>query len=108
MINDFLFRRDKQKADNVRHPCIMVMDSLTAGTTVAQRHGTTSILREYLKNEWMEKKGESIKVFDRTTIKGFYPNLPQQDNWWDCGIYLLQYAELFLKNPPRHVSSTFI
>jgi sentrin-specific protease 7 len=27
--------------------------------------------------------------------------VPGQDNWSDCGVYLLHYAEVFCRNPPK-------
>lgn len=32
-------------------------------------------------------------------IKGYFPRVPIQCNTYDCGIYLLTYAELFFNNP---------
>ena len=47
---------------------------------------------------------ERATVVDRALFRGIYPkNVPQQDNYWDCGVFLLQYAELFLTQPPISV-----
>ncbi len=32
-------------------------------------------------------------------MKAYYPKVPNQNNTYDCGIYLLTYAELFFNNP---------
>lgn len=37
------------------------------------------------------------KVFTKDVIKGACPKVPQQTNFTDCGLYLLQYAEQFFK-----------
>lgn len=35
------------------------------------------------------------KVFTKDVIKGACPKVPQQTNFTDCGLYLLQYVEEF-------------
>lgn len=37
------------------------------------------------------------KVFNKDNIKGSCPKIPQQNNFTDCGLYLLQYVEQFFK-----------
>lgn len=37
------------------------------------------------------------KVFNKDNIKGSCPKIPQQNNFTDCGLYLLQYVEHFFK-----------
>lgn len=51
----------------------------------------------YLQVEWDTKKAktEGPRTFDKDTIKGGNPKCPQQTNYSDCGIYLLQYVESF-------------
>jgi len=39
----------------------------------------------------------SQQSFGKEVIKGWSPLVPQQDNFTDCGIYVLQYVESFLK-----------
>lgn len=39
------------------------------------------------------------KVFSKDTIKGASLKVPQQSNFTDCGLYVLQYVESFFKNP---------
>ncbi|GAB6032823.1 hypothetical protein CHUAL_012025 [Chamberlinius hualienensis] len=75
-------------------PCIIIFDSLhPRGWSVL-----ASNLREFLSNEW-EAKRNTPKVFDKETMKGAYPVVPQQCNYMDCGVYLLQYVESFFENP---------
>lgn len=37
------------------------------------------------------------RTFTRDNIKGACPKIPQQSNYTDCGLYLLQFAEHFFK-----------
>ena len=51
----------------------------------------------YLQIEWDTKKAstEGERVFDKDYIKGANPKCPQQTNFSDCGIYVLQYVKSF-------------
>uniref|UniRef100_A0A4W4DW31 Ubiquitin-like protease family profile domain-containing protein n=1 Tax=Electrophorus electricus TaxID=8005 RepID=A0A4W4DW31_ELEEL len=54
----------------------------------------------YLEMEWWVKKG-SRQSFGKGAMKGWSLQVPQQDNNTDCGLYLLQYVESFITNPPQ-------
>ncbi|XP_053538793.1 sentrin-specific protease 6 isoform X5 [Ictalurus punctatus] len=77
-------------------PCILIMDSLSCGAkpTVVQ------VLQEYLAMEWRVRKG-SLWSFGKQPMRGWSVQVPQQDNHTDCGVYVLQYVESFITNPPR-------
>ncbi|KAJ7386909.1 Sentrin-specific protease 6 [Desmophyllum pertusum] len=76
-------------------PCILVFDSLGGSRTRCMLN-----LRNYLRCEWRERKKEpTTRIFDTYTIKGNHPKVPQQDNFCDCGVYVLQYMESFFKDP---------
>lgn len=45
--------------------------------------------------EWWVKKG-SWQSFVKGPMKGWSLQVPQQDNYTDCGIYLLHYVESFI------------
>ncbi|XP_055027504.2 sentrin-specific protease 6 isoform X1 [Misgurnus anguillicaudatus] len=79
-----------------KRPCILIMDSLHSRA----RSSVVQILQEYLQEEWRVKMGYS-QSFGNGVMDGWSPRVPQQDNYTDCGIYLLQYTESFLKNPPQ-------
>ena len=88
----------------------MFFDSLP--TTAHLRVAAT--LRDYLCIEYRVKKassallksdGETIKETD-STIKNLFskeimvsacPKVPKQNNSYDCGVFVLQYAESFMK-----------
>lgn len=76
-------------------PCILVFDSLGG---VRQR--CMMNLRNYLQVEWkVRKKDSKPREFSKEIIKGNHPKVPQQDNFCDCGVYVLQYMESFFKDP---------
>ncbi|XP_046392119.1 uncharacterized protein LOC124160329 isoform X2 [Ischnura elegans] len=80
--------------DPIKQPCILIFDSL-AGTS---RSRVVATLRDYLRIEYKVKKGAE-RDFSKDTIKGACPRVPQQTNFVDCGLYVLQYVESFFENP---------
>ncbi|XP_072907842.1 sentrin-specific protease 6 isoform X7 [Hemitrygon akajei] len=77
-----------------KQPCILIMDSLRGPS----RTNVVKILREYLEVEWEMRKA-SKRSFTKDMIRGSNPRVPQQDNFSDCGVYVLQYVESFFENP---------
>ncbi|VDO92679.1 unnamed protein product [Heligmosomoides polygyrus] len=56
---------------------------------------------DYLECELVDKHGSGEGYLDRTRIGALYPQgVPHQENYVDCGLYLLQFAEAFLTKPP--------
>jgi hypothetical protein len=53
-------------------------------------------LRDYLRIEYRVKEGRE-RDFNKDTIKGSTPKVPQQTNFTDCGVYVLQYVESFFQ-----------
>lgn len=53
-------------------------------------------LRDYLRIEYKVKEGKD-REFNKDTIKGSTPRVPQQTNFTDCGVYVLQYVESFFQ-----------
>lgn len=76
---------------NPKEPKIITLDSLGNSHSV-----TCRTLREYLENEARDKKEMEIQSSPRG-MKG--NGIPQQDNWCDCGVFILGYMEEFLRNP---------
>ncbi|XP_028846303.1 sentrin-specific protease 6 isoform X2 [Denticeps clupeoides] len=74
-------------------PCILIMDSLGH-----YRSSVVKTLQEYLEVEWRTKKG-TLRTFQQGAMEGYCPSVPQQDNFSDCGVYLLQYVESFFESP---------
>lgn len=81
--------------DDPRAPKIITLDSL------ANAHPTTcKALREYLVAEAKDKKGvDLVKVPNGMTAK----RIPEQNNFCDCGVFVLGYMEEFLKDPDETV-----
>lgn len=77
-----------------KQPCILIMDSLRG----PGRSNVVKTLREYLEVEWEVRKA-SQRSFGKDAMKGSSPRVPQQDNFSDCGVYVLQYVESFFENP---------
>ena len=72
-------------------PCIIVFDSLLGPS----RSRVVQVLKEYLMVEWSNKKGGT--EYNRQLIKGTVPKVPQQTNYSDCGVFMLQYVESFFE-----------
>lgn len=83
-----------QDKETVKVPCILIFDSLAG----ASRSRVVATLRDYLSCEHVAKMG-SEKEFSKDTIKGSSLKVPQQSNFTDCGLYVLQYVESFFKSP---------
>ncbi|XP_062293548.1 sentrin-specific protease 6 isoform X1 [Scomber scombrus] len=82
------------KSNLCKQPCILIMDSLRG----PGRSTVVKTLREYLEVEWEVRKGTQ-RSFGKDVMKGSSPRVPQQDNFSDCGVYILQYVESFFENP---------
>ncbi|KAE9364632.1 cysteine proteinase, partial [Stipitochalara longipes BDJ] len=76
---------------------IITLDSLGGSHTV-----TCSNLKDYLVMEIKDKKNIDIERPGSigTTAKG----IPMQNNYYDCGLFLLSYVEMFLKSPDEFIS----
>lgn len=84
-------------------PCILHMDSLN-GT-----HGNLSkLIQSYLWEEWRER--HMADDTSSVTAEKFYNmpfislEVPQQNNYHDCGLFLLHYVEMFLRQVPTTFS----
>ena len=72
-----------------RKPAIITFDSL--GQTRSQ---TIRILKDYLREEAKAKRSMD---FEESQMKGINAKrIPQQDNFSDCGVFLLGYVDTFL------------
>ena len=78
-------------------PLIIIFDSL--GMT---HPSTTRILKDYLLAEGNAKREMEI---DTRRIKGLTAKqIPEQNNYCDCGLFLLGYIDKFLDNPGDFIS----
>lgn len=79
-----------QKLDP-RQPKIVTLDSLGS-----QHPPTCKALKDYLVEEARDKRGVDL-VMIPNGMKA--REIPQQDNFCDCGVFVLGYVEAFLKDP---------
>lgn len=82
-----------------RLPRIVTLDSL------GHPHAATcKALKEYLIAEAKDKRGVDLTIVPNgMTAK----RIPEQDNYCDCGVYILGYMEEFLKDPDESVRKLF-
>uniref|UniRef100_A0A3Q2PAM3 Uncharacterized LOC105922609 n=1 Tax=Fundulus heteroclitus TaxID=8078 RepID=A0A3Q2PAM3_FUNHE len=86
-----------QRSSVTKRPCILVMDSLK----LSYHDNVCRLIRDYLQVEW-EVQRKTPRLFTADSMRSCSCRVPRQDNSSDCGLYLLQYAECFLRNPVVH------
>ncbi len=79
-----------------KSPAIIIFDSLR----IASKTRVAATLREFIQLEYDHKKTLSVrslerKLFNIDTIPTIEAAVPQQRNYSDCGLYVLQYIESF-------------
>ena len=59
--------------------------------------------------EWDMRRAdkEGPRQFDKDNMRGCNPKCPQQTNFSDCGIYVLQYVESFFKVIKKKLTIVF-
>ncbi|KAL1214239.1 putative ubiquitin-like-specific protease 2B [Cardamine amara subsp. amara] len=87
--------------DSKKVPCILHMDSIKGSHA-----GLKNLVQSYLCEEWKERHKEtSDDISSRFMNLRFVSlELPQQENSFDCGLFLLHYLELFLAEAPVNFS----
>jgi len=79
---------------DLNQPVIIILDSLGGGP----RSQAVRCLKEYIYHEGQEKRGMEAKIAQNA----FYAkdsHIPMQNNFSDCGVYLLGYAQKFFEDP---------
>ncbi|KAG6699180.1 hypothetical protein I3842_08G056500 [Carya illinoinensis] len=93
------------KVDNLEKspkvPCILHMDSIKGSHT-----GIKNLVQSYLWEEWNERQKETQEDISSKFLNLRFVSLelPQQENSFDCGLFLLHYLELFLTEVPVNFS----
>ncbi|XP_019059259.1 PREDICTED: probable ubiquitin-like-specific protease 2B isoform X2 [Tarenaya hassleriana] len=85
--------------DNSRKvPCILHMDSIRGSHA-----GLKNLVQSYLCEEWKERHKETPDDISSKFLNLRFVSLelPQQENSFDCGLFLLHYLELFLAEAPH-------
>uniref|UniRef100_A0A1B6GPP2 Ubiquitin-like protease family profile domain-containing protein n=2 Tax=Cuerna arida TaxID=1464854 RepID=A0A1B6GPP2_9HEMI len=93
-VNDPQVTNRKKEREPIKQPCILIFDSLAG----ASRSRVVATLRDYLRVEYEVKHGET-RNFGGDVMKGTNLRCPQQTNYTDCGLYVLQYVEAFFLWP---------
>ncbi|XP_022951342.1 probable ubiquitin-like-specific protease 2B isoform X1 [Cucurbita moschata] len=92
---------DENLMKSTKVPCILHMDSIKGSHA-----GLKNLIQSYLLEEWNERnKDASEDISSKFKNLRFLPlELPQQENSFDCGLFLLHYLELFLAEAPLDFS----
>ncbi|KAA8538179.1 hypothetical protein F0562_027787 [Nyssa sinensis] len=93
--------QDEDVENSLKVPCILHMDSIKGSHT-----GLKDLVQSYLWEEWKERQKETYEdISSRFLNLRFVPlELPQQQNSFDCGLFLLHYVECFLEDAPVNFS----
>lgn len=76
-------------------PCVLMFDSLVANG----RNRVVSNIRNYLAVEWKTKSERGPRSFTKNNFPGIFVEGPLQENFCDCGVFLLQFVEKFFESP---------
>ncbi|KAF2841180.1 cysteine proteinase [Patellaria atrata CBS 101060] len=97
VINKGTKRRPPGKRNDPNEPIILLLDSLGA-----PHAKTAKNLKEYVVLEGQDKRGMEIDTGQLPSMNA--QHIPLQDNYCDCGLFLLGYVKKFLKDPREFVT----
>ncbi|KAI9716173.1 MAG: hypothetical protein M1828_000456 [Chrysothrix sp. TS-e1954] len=80
-------------------PLILILDSLQSHVPAVFRN-----IRDYLVAEAQDKHSMALKLPKKPTPPR-QPRIPQQNNYSDCGVYLVAYIAKFLEDPEAFVDA---
>ncbi|KAL4332375.1 hypothetical protein GQ457_07G024180 [Hibiscus cannabinus] len=89
--------KDEDLDKSSKVPCILHMDSIRGNHA-----GLKNLVQSYLWEEWKERYKETSEDLSSkfSNMRFVSLELPQQENSFDCGLFLLHYLELFLAEAP--------
>uniref|UniRef100_A0A2N9FA67 Ubiquitin-like protease family profile domain-containing protein n=1 Tax=Fagus sylvatica TaxID=28930 RepID=A0A2N9FA67_FAGSY len=92
---------DEDLDKSAKVPCILHMDSIKGSHT-----GIKNLIQSYLWEEWKERQKAALEDISSRFLNLRFVSLelPQQENSFDCGLFLLHYLELFLAESPVNFS----
>lgn len=89
---------------NAQQVPVFIFDSLLDDSSKKHRV-VAELLMEYLHLEFRDKKSEhqlQAVAYRKNSCRVILPeNTPQQQNHYDCGVYMLSFAESFMAKPPK-------
>jgi hypothetical protein len=92
--NDFGMQTDPSMRDLFDYGYIFTFDSMGgAHRAVSKRLNTWLVYEAY------HRQGRYVEADFEMPLAYKEVKVPQQSNSWDCGVYLLHYAEVLLRNP---------
>ncbi|KAM3219792.1 putative ubiquitin-like-specific protease 2A isoform X1 [Capsicum annuum] len=96
---------EEEMEKSSRVPCILHMDSIRGS-----HKGLKNLIQSYLLEEWKERHAEVEEDVARkfSRLPFVHLELPQQENSYDCGLFLLHYVELFLEQAPINFKLSLI
>ncbi|KAE8666763.1 putative ubiquitin-like-specific protease 2B [Hibiscus syriacus] len=91
--------KDEDLDKSSKVPCILHMDSIRGNHA-----GLKNLFQSFLWEEWKERYKETSEDLSSKflNLRFISLELPQQDNSFDCGLFLLHYLELFLAEAPSN------
>ncbi|TKY71508.1 ubiquitin-specific protease 2B [Spatholobus suberectus] len=89
--------KDEEIKESSKVPCILHMDSLKGS-----HKGLKNVFQSYLCEEWKERHKNVVDDVSSkfSHLRFISLELPQQENLYDCGLFLLHYVERFLEEAP--------
>jgi len=83
---------------------ILMVDSIVWNSgfsdSPSSREQEADLIRSFLSCEWQERNGTGTSracKFDEESMPVMYPKVPQQENGYDCGVFVLLFFREFLK-----------
>lgn len=86
--------------EELTEPAVIVLNSCNGLAPAIKK-----TLNQFLNYQWLKehktKRVFSIQNAKKHGIRLIFPELPQQKNNYDCGVYILNYFYCFLRNPRK-------
>ncbi|KAL3515485.1 hypothetical protein ACH5RR_022387 [Cinchona calisaya] len=95
------YYRDEVVEKSSKVPCVLHMDSIRG-----IHRGLKNLFQTYLLEEWRERHNDLFEDVSTNFLSLPYISLelPQQENSFDCGLFVLYYVERFLQQAPANFS----
>lgn len=97
----FLVGKARMDKNSRRAPIIMI-DSIVYGSEdgfdgcPSSREREADLIRSFVRCEWLAKGESSVPDFTPESMLLYYPKVQQQENGYDCGVFVMLFFETFL------------